>query len=193
MKAANYAILEANLAILCISLPMLQPFVRGMCAYLKQRFPHSSSEHANNYSSYPSSGWRRIFKFRSKQLAGDRGANGNGNGNHTIGIGKSVTFGVVRSVNNFPAATSSTHPFSDAYRKVQEGQLNGYGDDDDNRGTSGRQSRSQSRNKSRSRDKGLVSRVRSLWASRRVSDDTVELTPANMGMGITTTITGGMR
>ncbi|KAI0195274.1 hypothetical protein EV127DRAFT_404814 [Xylaria flabelliformis] len=38
MKAVNYAILEPNLAILCMSLPMLKPVVRKAIAHCKSKF-----------------------------------------------------------------------------------------------------------------------------------------------------------
>jgi len=201
MKSANYAILEANLAILCISLPMLQPLIRGMRKYFKQHSTRSSSENASDLSPSSPSWWRRLFEFRDRTSSGDRGTNGNENGNGgngTIDIGKSVTFGVVRSANAFPPATSPTDLFSDAHMEAQNGLSDDGGDGDRNGGTSVRQSRGRSRNKNKNRDEGLASRFRSIWGycpstpSLRASDDTMELTRA-MGMGVTTTITGGMR
>ncbi|KAI3317301.1 hypothetical protein HD806DRAFT_541359 [Xylariaceae sp. AK1471] len=103
MKPANYAILEANLAILCMSLPMLQPLLRRACSYLMTHFvdrfsawwmriianswftPPTATKVVSSTESSPSRNLHMSFppaaaKERSDGYNGSETGKGNGNG-----------------------------------------------------------------------------------------------------------------
>ncbi|KAI1812443.1 hypothetical protein GGS20DRAFT_591660 [Poronia punctata] len=203
MKASNLAILEANLAILCMNLPMLQPLFRRAYRRLQKRYGHrfewlgkppqrwTGRSPGNSVLSGTS---RRRFQSISTESSKKVPSNDCISG---ANIGKSVTFDVVSTLNVFPTTPTACYQ---AYpgKEVQEDIP--------------RSSRDALTSQQRETKAGMPqSRIRSLWASRSRTDfsqnDTEELAgmrkaaspvdqlhddsnPSKILMGITTTCIG---
>ncbi|RYC59147.1 hypothetical protein CHU98_g7060 [Xylaria longipes] len=190
MKSVNYAILEPNFAIMCISLPMLQPPLRKALSYVKTklggrtggRFTNSWARNplGNKFTHWRNGGLSRIFTTPKEVSASSGNSNSTNIPKSPPPKGAHVDF-------QPPAIPLSLRPSSD-------GRRSGTGTRDTNGGGS------------------LVSRARSLWRTDShgsSQDELVELAsgpvaagcranslcsedcPRSPQTGVTITVTGG--